>query len=540
MIDGGTLNFGSSLAVDKLYVGYASGRTGTLTLSSGQTVIVGAGGAGTEGLEVGEAGGSAGTLNVGPGATLTVSAWSRVGNGGAATVNQTGGTVSFNGGFALSDNGGLSTYNMSGGTLNAAQITVAMRGTGNLNVSGTTAGTVLNLSSLYVGSRTTPNNNSVGTVNQDGGTVNANGTVYMGYSSGTTGVYNLNGGVLNVATQITDGAGTSTLNVEGGTLNLSGTGITVDIFRIGNAAGRNGSFTLAGGKTLATGELMIGNNGTASGTLTIEPGATLTVTGPVTIGQTGAATVNQNGGDVTFSLYGNLANYGNTSTYNLNGGTLTTTSSYLTIGQRGTAYLNVSGTALLTTNSDFNLGGFITSSGAGTAVFNFTGGTLHAGNVQFALTNQGGTLAPGQPIGTTLVNGTGAGYDQLAPGVLEIELGGRTAGTEYDVLDVAGPVNLAGALDVFLVGGFLPVTGDTFDVVTGTDITLDPAFSLDQPAGLTPGNFFVMNVISGGPRGEILQLTLGVPEPATLLLLALGAAAVLASMGRRSRRCPNR
>ena len=98
----------------------------------------------------------------------------------------------------------------------------------------------------------------------------------------------------------------------------------------------------------------------------------------------------------------------------------------------------------MTTYGDFNLGGFITSSGsgtvnqtggtvdakgnlrlgigsgttgiynlqdgvlyaktitsgAGTAIFNFTGGTLHADNVQFALTNQGGTLAPGQSAGT--------------------------------------------------------------------------------------------------------------------------------------------
>jgi len=255
------------------------------------------------------------------------------------------------------------------------------------------------------------------------------------------------------------------------------------------------------------------------------------------------------------------------------------TSSYLTVGQRGTAYLNVGGSAVLTTYGDFNLGGFITSSGsgtvtqtggtvdakgslrlgigsgttgiynlqggvlnattitsgAGTATFNFTGGTLHAGNVQFALTNQGGTLAPGQSAGTTLIDGTGASYDQLDPGILAIELGGYTAGTEYDVLDVAGPVNLAGSLQVSLIDGFVPVTGDTFDVVTGTDITLDPGFSLEQPAGLTAGNFFLMDVISGGPRGEILQLTLSVPEPAGLLLLALGAAALLA-YGRRRRR----
>lgn len=55
------------------------------------------------------------------------------------------------------------------------------------------------------------------------------------------------------------------------------------------------------------------------------------------------------------------------------------------------------------------------------------------------------------------------GGRQLAAGTLAIELGGHAPATAYGVLDVVGPVSLAGTLDVSLIGGFLPVTGDFFD-----------------------------------------------------------------------------
>ena len=47
-----------------------------------------------------------------------------------------------------------------------------------------------------------------------------------------------------------------------------------------------------------------------------------------------------------------------------------------------------------------------------------------------------------------------------------MELGGTTAGSEYDQLVVTGNANLAGTLDVSLLGEFHPSPGDSFTVLT--------------------------------------------------------------------------
>ncbi len=48
---------------------------------------------------------------------------------------------------------------------------------------------------------------------------------------------------------------------------------------------------------------------------------------------------------------------------------------------------------------------------------------------------------------------------------LDIEIGGRTQGTQYDHLDVAGTLTLHGKLRVSLIDGFAPVAGDAFDIL---------------------------------------------------------------------------
>ena len=47
-------------------------------------------------------------------------------------------------------------------------------------------------------------------------------------------------------------------------------------------------------------------------------------------------------------------------------------------------------------------------------------------------------------------------FTQLSTGHLAIELGGLTAGVNYDRLQVSGTATLAGALDVTLINGFCP------------------------------------------------------------------------------------
>ena len=95
-------------------------------------------------------------------------------------------------------------------------------------------------------------------------------------------------------------------------------------------------------------------------------------------------------------------------------------------------------------------------------------GTLEGnGRILSKVTNFG-TVAPGLSAGTILISND---YDQLATGVLEIELGGLAPITEYDVLEVFGMTNLDGTLAVSLIDGFVPSVGDTFEIVNGSPIS---------------------------------------------------------------------
>jgi hypothetical protein len=132
-----------------------------------------------------------------------------------------------------------------------------------------------------------------------------------------------------------------------------------------------------------------------------------------------------------------------------------------------TAALNLSGGQLVTKALLKGPGG----------QFNFTGGTLTAEIVGFDLTNSGGTIAPGNSAGATEI----LGDLTITAGVLEIELGGTVAASEFDQLIISGDAMLNGTLDVSLLGGY----------------TLDPAVS-----------FEILN-IAGTRAGEFTGLTEG-------------------------------
>ena len=85
------------------------------------------------------------------------------------------------------------------------------------------------------------------------------------------------------------------------------------------------------------------------------------------------------------------------------------------------------------------------------------------GTVTGEIRNNGGFVRPGHSPGTITVSGN---YTQGANGTLDLEIGGRTAGTEYDQLAVSGAATLDGALNVTLINGFRPSVGDVFQIIT--------------------------------------------------------------------------
>ena len=117
-------------------------------------------------------------------------------------------------------------------------------------------------------------------------------------------------------------------------------------------------------------------------------------------------------------------------------GGFTTGPTSLTINPGGT--VNVAHDIDLDTNSTLKLqGGTLSAAEIGlnglqfNGQFQWTAGTLHVGVFRKSLTNQGGTLAPGHSAGRTTIDGN---YTQQAAGTMEIEIGGTTADTQYDVV----------------------------------------------------------------------------------------------------------
>lgn len=112
--------------------------------------------------------------------------------------------------------------------------------------------------------------------------------------------------------------------------------------------------------------------------------------------------------------------------------------------------------------------------GAGTAEFNWIGGTLHVDSFgdavrNFDLDNLGsGRLAPGAAIGNTEVFGS---YRQGEFATLGIQIGGNTAGVEHDFVTVSAMADLDGILDVGLYNGFQPSPSDAYSILTANSLT---------------------------------------------------------------------
>jgi hypothetical protein len=86
-------------------------------------------------------------------------------------------------------------------------------------------------------------------------------------------------------------------------------------------------------------------------------------------------------------------------------------------------------------------------------------GTL---NVASTLFTNNGIINPGNPAGVLSIIGA---YPPTSKGVVNIEIGGRTAGVDYDQLTITDHATLGGTLNVRLTNGFRPNAGDSFEVI---------------------------------------------------------------------------
>ncbi|NQT39360.1 MAG: autotransporter-associated beta strand repeat-containing protein, partial [Planctomycetes bacterium] len=161
---------------------------------------------------------------------------------------------------------------------------------------------------------------------------------------------------------------------------------------------------------------------------------------------------------------------------------------------------------------------------AGTTV---TGGML-AGNGTIANNVDvlaGGTISAGDALGKLSIGGS-----YTSGGTMLAELGGTSPGVDYDWLAVTAIADLGGMVDVNLVDGFVPVSGDFFDVLTAdggidggvsdglTGVTFDFA---DAPLPLT-GQYWNTSIVGADGGPQALRLEVAAPEPSTVILAVLG------------------
>ncbi len=135
------------------------------------------------------------------------------------------------------------------------------------------------------------------------------------------------------------------------------------------------------------------------------------------------------------------------------------------VASNGTATVYAGVSNFYGKGSTVSTGGLLTVDGSldGSIVSVTADGTLGGtGTIHCTVTvDPGGQIAPGASAGNlTVVD------DVTLNGTLNIEIGGTTAGTGYDRLQVSGNAELDGTLRATLIDGFVPGTGDVFVVLT--------------------------------------------------------------------------
>lgn len=466
------------VSLDYISVGQAG--TGTLTVADGGVVQVGEAGDGT--VYIGDQTIN-GTLNIGAGAGAGILEASTV-TGGFA--NTTAAVVNFN-------HTDTDYFFTNTGTTDGTGVAI----TGNTAVNFTGTGTTtLAIGSTYTGATTI-----------DAGTVKTTNAAAFG-----SGALTLNGGTLAVQGSL---AGSSSLTWNGGNIALSPVS--------GDAITTTGAFTNGGGGGFIFGSADVEQNvaytlvnfgstdftdadfSALSTNADTTYDATFTVNaGNVEVVINGAASTgdmlhnSENGVPVftDFTATGDVVS-GKTATgqeASTTIGSLTTTNgSSLDVPDANTLTITTSGDTVIVNGSSLNLDGTLIAT---TLVLDPGSQMTGHGTLQGDLTN-GGTLAPGNSPGTTVVAGN---YVQLPSGTLQIELASLAS---FDQLQVSGSASLAGTLEVLSFGGFTPQYGDQFAFLDAASIsgTFDTITTWD------PALFRAVFLTSGGTGTIVIAPT---------------------------------
>jgi hypothetical protein len=119
----------------------------------------------------------------------------------------------------------------------------------------------------------------------------------------------------------------------------------------------------------------------------------------------------------------------------------------------GGGYTQTAGSELLSASTVLAAVGFIEEGGS----------VVGSGTIQGEVVQAGGEIDPGGigSAGTVSINGY---LTQEVQAILNIDIGGYTAGTTFDQVNVSNVATLDGTLNLNLINGFSPNIGDTFQV----------------------------------------------------------------------------
>lgn len=174
-----------------------------------------------------------------------------------------------------------------------------------------------------------------------------------------------------------------------------------------------------------------------------------------------------------------VASFENLGAVNVSGGL--TLFSIGPISNSGVFYVTNGGRLDLIPGAPYTHVGSAVLAGSGTfAVDSNASGSIDSMDV---FTNSA-VVRPGDSPGILTIDGN---YEQTASGLLEIEIGGLTAGTQHDRLVVNGGAMLAGRLELPLINAFVPSVNDEVPILTaGGNISggFDAIHVTDLPSGI--------------------------------------------------------